>query len=226
MTTILFSDHPCCTRGVATEFYKKNLSSAEAVSGLRKLLNEWHHLTTQIGISYWLDAGTLIGANRSESLIPYDDDIDIGILDEDMPALLKLKGSTDILDCNRDWMPVYETVNHVLRISPVWQEIRMEDDPCYWVDGKFVDKMTGLYIDLMVYHQLPQAQITRKFPIGGKLPQYPWEWFFPLQTITFEGKLLSAPRMIDRYLESEYVGGYLEPDHVFVGGRWIKKNIV
>ncbi|MBS0603584.1 MAG: LicD family protein [Verrucomicrobia bacterium] len=56
-----------------------------------KMLDDLHTILTKHGIRYWMDGGTLLGAVRHGGLIPWDDDGDIQIFEEDKEKLLALK---------------------------------------------------------------------------------------------------------------------------------------
>ena len=42
----------------------------------------------EAGAAYWLDFGTLLGIHRQQDLIPYDNDVDLVVVNPDWPALM------------------------------------------------------------------------------------------------------------------------------------------
>ncbi len=57
---------------------------------LLELLLKFDSICKENGIRYWLDSGTLLGAVRHSGFIPWDDDIDVCILDSDYSKAKKL----------------------------------------------------------------------------------------------------------------------------------------
>lgn len=55
-----------------------------------KLLHEMHALCAANDIQYWATGGTLIGAERHRGFIPWDDDLDVAIMREDLTRLQKV----------------------------------------------------------------------------------------------------------------------------------------
>lgn len=118
-------------------------------------------------INYWLDCGTLLGAIRHKGYIPWDDDIDIGMLREDYNKFMKL------FNKESKRYKFYSAENN---------------SEFHYLFGKVLDSYTVLYedkyklavnIDVFVYDNVPDnKQAIRKMykNIYGKCFGIRYSW--------------------------------------------------
>ncbi len=58
--------------------------------GCLEMLGIFHALCEKYGLTYWLDYGTLLGARRHNGFIPWDDDMDVGMVREEYDKVIPL----------------------------------------------------------------------------------------------------------------------------------------
>ena len=141
-----------------------------------EILNYVTEFCEKNSINYWLDCGTLLGAIRHKGYIPWDDDIDIGMLRKDYDKFIGLFGKEN---------GNYEFVCY-------------ENTPDFYVAfGKVYDKRTVLYepdengfklkvnIDVFVYDNAPDddKELKKTFDERDRMHEIYSIWS---QKITFK----------------------------------------
>ena len=166
------------------DFYLDVKSARDAVGALRKrqetglyILKELIKACDSAGIDYWLDFGTLLGAKRHGKFIPWDDDVDVSIISNDMPKLAAI--------AERVFPEGFEFVpsNEIARL-----------------------KYDGITVDIFPYNdngdRLKTCHFSFAFPHHSR--SIPKDIVFPVAKMNFNDIEVKVPRETDTYLRFQF----------------------
>ncbi len=121
------------------------------------VLNEVDAICKEHNIPYFLTAGTMLGALRHKEFIPWDDDVDIGMLPEDYFRFLKV--CPDHLSVDYGYQNFgTETTSHYIH-----DKIRVKNTFFSTAYSNQYPMMNGVYIDVFVYFKTSNIPAIQKF---------------------------------------------------------------
>ena len=153
-------------------------------------------------IKYWAIGGILIGAMRHNGWIPWDGDIDIGMLQTDYNKFKELM---------KKKLPTNMVFEHKPKTKPC-SKLRLLN--AYYTSSPFGyhwDDYDGLQLDIFVYEN-NSNEIYGKYAIVG-MPdknRRPYSDIFPLKELPFEGLNIYVPNKY-KQISSAVWGGYPPP---------------
>lgn len=133
----------------------KDLRKAQLL--MVKILKEVHKICEENNIKYFLSDGTLIGAIRHQGFIPWDDDLDIGMLREDYEKFCKI--APQILSENFILQNFQTDKGYGLQFgkvilkNTVWIEKVAKNTNRQW---------SGIYIDIFPYDNITENKKMQK----------------------------------------------------------------
>ena len=122
-----------------------------------EMLDEVDRLCSKHGLSYWLDSGSALGAVRHKGFIPWDDDVDLGMMREDYEkfvAIAKKEMSADYVLQDHSTEPQYRNFHIKIRkLNTVFPQS---------YNSNF--KYRGIQLDIFPFDYLPDdSNKTIKF---------------------------------------------------------------
>lgn len=168
-------------------------------------------------ISYWLDYGTLLGAVRHAGFVPWDSDVDVSIMEDDLPYLAEI--------LNEELPDEYEFV-------------------AFWLDRVYrirkKDSASQAFMDIypyLIYGRDSENNYKIRMRHGGDNPKvktyrphrpFPSSILFPQSEVEFCGYVFKAPNDTDAYLRLKYGNYRVLPKsvHTEPGHPVLKEDIV
>lgn len=107
------------------------------IAKMYQLMFDVHRVLTAHGVQYWITSGTLLGAVRHKGIIPWDDDLDVCILDDEVALFNSAEPAFEALG--------YRTVKH-------WLGYKIFDPSNQQVVSAQGD-YSFPFVDVLVYHR-------------------------------------------------------------------------
>ncbi|KAJ3320471.1 hypothetical protein HDV06_005294 [Boothiomyces sp. JEL0866] len=150
---------------------------------IHELFKQWAMFSDSVEIPYWIMHGTLLGWKWGGKTMPFDDDIDVQVISNNLYDLQKYHNQTIarhyILEVNPNHLVRSKQVNNV-------------------IDARFIDTRNGHFIDITGVSEY------RRF-LACKTPRYyNFDYIFPLVRTTFEGIPTWRPNEYQGLLRREY----------------------
>ena len=127
-----------------------------------EIMREIDRICRENDINYFLVGGSLLGAIRHKGFIPWDDDIDIGMLREDFEKFRKL--------CPKILAPhlSYQSYTDEPTSHYIFDKVRLRDT---YFSTKFSNRFrnieNGLFVDILVYDRTANSNFFQKFHINS-----------------------------------------------------------
>lgn len=134
------------------------------------------------GITWWLDGGTCLGAMRHEGFIPWDDDIDIGMLRSDYDRFCEL--ASEELPGGFSLHTSDNTDGYAAMFAKVYKDgTRFENQ-----EGRDAGSLMGIFVDIFPYDYLYEDQKLRSKQISRASRAQRGSYLYHSDTITVPHK--------------------------------------
>eukprot|EP00756_Hemistasia_phaeocysticola_P021156 Hpha_TRINITY_DN15760_c3_g7::TRINITY_DN15760_c3_g7_i1::g.39721::m.39721 len=186
---------------LATDFIDPSAQKppfAERAKQIETLLRAMRALLNRVGVKWWLDWGSLLGAVRNQSVIPWDTDGDISMMGEDVERVRQAARAKDFR-----WEGVACQDCLLIGRWPRPQQLDPPDGLKPDIPLMLVNVSSGVYIDIFWYFRRDglisnrMVQTYNPFSIEEKS-------VFPLSSCNISDVAFSCPNDTHAYLAEQF----------------------
>lgn len=192
----------------------KEISLEEAKKIMVEMLKEVDKICKKNNINYWLQSGTLLGAIRHGGFIPWDDDIDLGMMRDDFERFKKI--CLKDLD-NKYYLEINE-VKNLLEGMPM--KMRYKNSIYIEKWDKENDEKKGIFIDIFPFDKFSKNKMKRKIEL---FPKY----LYQLKTMriwSYNNSLKNIIKFLAILLMKLFPSQIIKKLNVFFYKKSLKKN--
>lgn len=117
-----------------------------------EIVQEIHRVCKELGIGYFACGGTMLGYVRNRGFIPWDDDIDVGMLRADYERFLA--EAPAVLDTKRFFL---QTAESDPEAPYLFSKIRMNDTLYITEYNQYRDFHKGICVDIFPFDEMPNS---------------------------------------------------------------------
>lgn len=122
----------------------------------KEILNKFISICAKHNLKYFVVFGTLLGTIRHAGFIPWDDDIDVGMLREDYEKFLKVAQK----ECGQNFF--LQTVETDSKYHLYFAKLRKTDTIFIEDSLQKADSTSGFYIDIFPFDMIPDNDTLMK----------------------------------------------------------------
>lgn len=182
------------------------------------ILLEFCNFCEKNNLRYWLGGGTMLGAVRHNGFIPWDDDIDVFMPDEDYNRLIEIYKDSDR----------YELLNYFRNPDyPFFFSKLADRETLIWHYGYPMEYVMGIYIDIFPLVGFPDsAGLQNRQWEEEHLAMAEWYWYQDLVDLVGKDKMPVTPAKIlnhmkpMRFDEADMIG----PVSVILQKEWLSRK--
>jgi len=187
-------------------FYKKHEVQFDSAS--EKQAVRFMHANVEVmqaaGIEFWIEGGTLLGALRNGKLIPWDHDLDFGMIYRSEAQMKRL-----IRRLRRHF---YVSVRSFPKTETIWQLGKYRVLKIYPRKNLFFKE--DLCLDLFVYYEgaLPGSEeLVYKYVVWDRNAFHRKEFLDNIESLEFYGAQVPVPGNPEKFIEVKYGKAWRTP---------------
>ncbi|XP_066595062.1 ribitol 5-phosphate transferase FKRP [Prorops nasuta] len=175
--------------GIPSYLYLKRYTPPCCLAGLRKVAHYVFDKLEEVGIRFWLEGGSLLGAMRSGDILPWDHDVQIGINRDDLER--------------SQWLVKAKRKSVTDNLGFVWEKA---------TEGEFFkvqySKTNHLHVTLLPFYAKNGSMTKDSWFLNNC--DFPEQFLHPMSSIEFAGRQVPCPNNIRDFLEYKYFKGVIE----------------